>query len=72
MKLTKKAIEKIRKRNVILKLALALGFTEYWMGKLIDANKSNGPLTTATALGVIKQETKMDESQILEVEPVKG
>lgn len=48
-----------------LKLALALGFTEYWINKLIEANKPNGPLTTMKALSVIKENTGLDDKEIL-------
>ena len=51
-----------------LKLADGLGFTEVWVDKLVAANKENGPLTTAKSLKVIKQETGLEDSQILEDE----
>lgn len=70
MKLTAKAIAAISNRPVILALALALGFTEVWIVKLIEANKENGPLTTAKALQVIKAESGLSDSEILESEPV--
>lgn len=70
MKLTAKAIASISNRPVILALALALGFTEVWIVKLIEANKENGPLTTAKALQVIKAESGLSDSEILESEPV--
>lgn len=66
MKLTKVSIEKISNRQATLKLALELGFSELWVNKLIQANKENGPLTTAKALRVIKEETGLDYSEILE------
>lgn len=66
MKLTNKAIEALNSRSTMLALALALGFTEIWIKKLVDANKDNGPLTTVKALQVIKAETKLEDSQILE------
>ncbi len=66
MKLTQNAIDKISTRNVMLSLALALGFTELWIGKLIAANKENGPLTTAKSLQVIRKETGLGDSEILE------
>lgn len=67
MILTKAAIEKINTKTR-LSLALAMGFTEQWIIKLIDANKENGPLTTAKALQVIKKETGLTDSEILEEE----
>lgn len=61
------AIEKID-QQVKLKLALALGFTEYWVVKLLNNNKPNGPLTTATALKVIRECTGLTDIEILESE----
>lgn len=49
-----------------LKLAMKLGFTEQWVIRIIDANKANGPLTTAAALKVIREETGLKDSEILE------
>lgn len=66
MKLTANAISAINKPNIRLKMALGLGFSETWIRSLISANKNNGPLTTAKALEVIREETELDESQILE------
>lgn len=73
MKLTTKAIEAITPRSAVLALALALGFTEVWIVKLIAANKPDGPLTTATALNVIREETGLLDTEMLEesVEPTK-
>lgn len=68
MKLTRKAIKGIKEQGTRLKLALALGFSEQWIIKVIDANKSNGPLTTALALKVIREETGLTDSEILEEE----
>jgi hypothetical protein len=70
MILTRKAIEKINVTRIRLSLALALGFTEQWIIKLLDANKENGPLTTAKALQVIREETGLTDSEILEEEPL--
>lgn len=66
MKLTEKAIAAIRTRETVLKLALALGFSEVWIDRLILKNKENGPLTTIKALEVIVVETGLDQSEILE------
>jgi hypothetical protein len=72
MKLTTKAIELINNRPVILGLAEALDFSELWINKLIEANKDNGPLTTAKALQVIREKTQLPDSEILEeVEKIK-
>jgi hypothetical protein len=66
MRLTKKAIKAVDQREIRLKLALALCCTEAWIIKLIGANKKNGPLTTASAISVIKQETGFTDKAILE------
>jgi hypothetical protein len=68
MKLTRKAIKGIKDQTVRLKLAIGLGFSEQWINRVIAANKSNGPLTTAIALKVIKEETGLTDQEILEEE----
>ena len=68
MKLSKKAIRKINKQTM-LKLAIALGFTELWVSRLVKKNKANGPLVTPSALLVIKEETGLNDDEILEAEP---
>ena len=55
-------------RKTKRKLAAELDFTEYWVGKLIEANKPNGPLTLAASLKVIREETGMTDQEILEQE----
>ena len=70
MKLTQKAIDAIGIRSVKLALALGLGFTELWIGKLIEANKENGPLTTEKSLQIMEKEIGLDRSEILEEEEV--
>lgn len=68
MKLSQKAIERVSgNRTVILGLALALGFTELWINKLIAKNKEDGKLTTVKALQIISQETGLLEDEILEI-----
>jgi hypothetical protein len=69
MKLSKKAIKKID-RTIMQKLAIALGFSEYWVSRLVKKNKANGPLVTPSALSVIKIETGLQDEEILEAEPV--
>lgn len=71
MKLSKKAINKIDKTTK-LELAIALGFTEYWIGKLVQKNKNNGPLVTPAALEVLRNETGLSDEQILVAEKVKA
>lgn len=68
MKLTKKALKGIKDQPSRLKLALALGFSEQWINRVVAANKHNGPLTTASALKVIREETGLTDSEILEEE----
>lgn len=53
-------------RTFRLRLAVDLNFSEVWIDKLIDANKNNGTLTTAKALQVIREETGLADSEILE------
>ncbi|MBS1915712.1 MAG: hypothetical protein JST87_05505 [Bacteroidetes bacterium] len=72
MKLTSRALRLINNKDTRLRLALALGFTEQWVIKLIDDNKDNGPLTTAKALQVIKGETKLTDTEILIEEPIRA
>ena len=66
MKLSKAAIEQISDRKVLLQIALSLDFSEQWMRRVIENNKDNGPLTTALALRVIREETGLTDEQILE------
>lgn len=66
MKLTEKALTKISEPKVRLSLAIGMGFTERWIQKLIDKNAQNGPLTTMAALKVIRKETGLKDSEILE------
>jgi hypothetical protein len=71
MKITLNTLQLINSSGIRLKLALALGFSETWIRSLIADNKENGPLTTAKALQVIREETGLDDSQILEEDAVK-
>jgi hypothetical protein len=66
MKLSNKAIRAIDNTPTKLHLALALGFTEIWITRLIKKNKKDGPLTGATAVSVIKRETGLTAKEILE------
>lgn len=68
MKLTNKAIQKIKAKEIRLRLGLALGFTEQWIIQLLDRNKENGPLTTAKAMQLIRELTKLKDAEILEEE----
>lgn len=66
MRLSKQAREKITDREIVLALALALDFSELWINKCIVANKDNGPLTTATAVSVIREKTGFSETEIFD------
>lgn len=68
MKLSQKVITKIldQESGLRLKLAATMKFTEGWIRTLAYKNKDNGPLTTAAALGVIRKEMKLKDSEILE------
>lgn len=66
MKLTNQAITAISERQIVLRLALTLGFSERWILRVIGKNKKNGPLTTASALQVIREETGLLDAEILE------
>ncbi len=68
MKLTKKAIKALKNQAIRLKLAIALGFSEQWINKVIEANKPNGPLTTMAAIKVLREETGLTDSELLEEE----
>lgn len=64
MKLTKQAIDSITV-DTRLKLGLALGFSEQWIIKLLDANKPNSPLTTMAAVKVLREETGLTDQELL-------
>lgn len=64
MKLTKKALDAINETPIRLKLALALECGERTIFRYITDN--NDDLTKAAALRVIREETGLTDSQILE------
>lgn len=66
MKLTEKAIQKLKTKSGRRSLMIALDFTELWVNKTLDANKVNGPLTTESALRAIEKETGLTRDEILE------
>jgi hypothetical protein len=70
MKLTAKAIKKIGENRTAAMIALALDLSEDWIKRLAKKNKENGDLTKAKALQVIREETGLTDSEILEEEPV--
>jgi hypothetical protein len=71
MKLSKKAIKFLKNdRMLMLKVALALDFSEQWILVLIKRNGNNGPLTTIKAVQTIQEETGLNQAEILEDESV--
>lgn len=68
MKLSKKAIKEINVQEIRLRLALELKVSEVWIIKSIQKNVANGILTKSAAIQVIKANTKLKDSEILEVE----
>jgi len=68
MKLTAKAIKKIGENRTAAMIAIALGLSEDWIKRLAKKNKENGDLTKAKALQVIREETGLHYSEILEEE----
>lgn len=74
MKLSQKAINAIKNnKRVRARLQLALDRSEYRINDYIRDNESNGELTKASAIQVIKEETGLDYDQILEeTEPARA
>jgi hypothetical protein len=69
MKLTLKAIDAIKNnKRVRARLQLELDKSEFTINRYIADNDSNGMLTTAAALKVIREETGLNDSQILETQ----
>jgi hypothetical protein len=72
MKLTTKAISEIKKNQRLKnRLALELEKSGYTVERWITENEDNGFLTTAKSLQIIKQETDLTDSEILEEEAEK-
>jgi hypothetical protein len=69
MKLSQTAIRVIKSKEITDRLQESLGFTPYWTGKVIKANKSNGPLTKAQALMIISEMSGLTLDKILVAEP---
>lgn len=70
MKITAEVLDKINTLQARLKLASELNFSETWIRSLLANNKDNGPLTTSAALRVIREETGLNDAEILEEEKV--
>jgi hypothetical protein len=64
MKLTKRALKKLTGQRTLSRLALALETSEMSIRRYIKKNHPN--LTRASALQVIREETGLSDSQILE------
>lgn len=71
MRLTKKALKRINNTKARMLIALALDCSDMTVRRYIDANDDN--LTKAAAMQVIREETGLTDSEILEEEkePVK-
>lgn len=66
MKLSKKAIAFLRGNNkTMARLAYSLNKSGIMVSKYVADNKSNGRLTTETAIQIIMEDSKMDRSKIL-------
>jgi len=65
MILTQTALAKANVTEVRLKLGLALKVTEQAIIRYLTENKEDGPLSKASALRVIREETGLIESEIL-------
>lgn len=63
MKLTKKALQKIKEPAIRMRIAVALGVTDQAVIKYIKRNSDN--LTKAAALQIIRDETGLKDSEIL-------
>jgi hypothetical protein len=72
MRLTETAIAKINNQAMRLKIAQELPCSETWVRELIKSNKNNGPLTTAAVINLIKKETGLGDSEILEDVPAES
>jgi hypothetical protein len=70
MKLTQKALSKIKDPKIRARLVLALGVTDQSIMNYIKSNSDE--LTKAAALKVIREETGMDDSQILVEESIRA
>ena len=53
-------------RPMKLELALALGFSEVWVNKLVGVNKENGPLTTEKSLQILEKTTGLQRDDLIE------
>jgi hypothetical protein len=70
MRLTQKALQQINTTQVRLRLAMQFNCTERWISQLIKDNQSDGDLTKASAMGIIREHTGLTDMEILEQEAV--
>lgn len=70
MRLTKKALKAIDKQKIRLLIALSLDCSEMSVRRYIESNDDN--LTKAASLKVIREETGLTDSEILEQERVQA
>ncbi len=68
MRLTEKAIQAIAEKNITGKIMDELKVSPSSIYRIIKENKSNGPLTSAGALSLIRQETALTDDVLLERE----
>jgi hypothetical protein len=68
MKIRKRILSQLKDKRIRRRLAESLDVTDQSIMNYIGANKDNGPLTTAAALLVIREETELSDEEILEPE----
>lgn len=68
MKLSQLALQKINTTQVRLRLAMQFDCTERWISQLIKENDTDGDLTKASALNIIREQTGLTDEEILETE----
>jgi phage repressor protein C with HTH and peptisase S24 domain len=66
MRLSQKALQQINTTQVRLRLAMQFDCTERWISQLIKENQSDGDLTKASALQIIREQTGLTDAEILE------
>ena len=67
MTITSKALDLIRNSNRIKSgLGMTMNKSPWTVGRWIESNEDNGPLTTVAAVDFISSETGLKKSEILE------
>lgn len=66
MRLSQKALQQINTTQVRLRLAMQFDCTERWISQLIKENQSDGDLTKASAMQIIREQTGLSDAEILE------